>query len=174
MKEGKTEVIRKIANELGVPVVEIGPLKPKTHVKYNGKVGIVVAGKFEGEFRFYHEPDYPRGYYTQELPIITSADVTVPTAEEKINYQKLVFSWGEVTDVVDIDGEYQIFKYKSRYVEDQDATIYACYMNYFPIGRSEDFFDLALVTLLAYKYEGANSQATGYIYRMLEMDKKMK
>ena len=102
-------------------------------------------------------------YCSDDLPIIQENNIIQATHDEKIEYLKQIFSWGEITQVYSM-GEYIIFKYISP-----EGTMYYPYINYKDVGRSYDKLDQAIVGLITYKYDGENTQADRLICNMLNI-----
>ncbi len=85
------------------------------------------------------------------------------------------FTWGEAIAVHSI-GEYSIVEYyPHEYVDgcstgkiDYSKREYSCYLNGKAVGMSTGSLDSAIVTCIAYKHDGANSQAAGYFMKMIK------
>jgi len=82
------------------------------------------------------------------------------------------FNWGIISEIICIGEEYQIVEYESNIKSENKKIIYHIYINYKDIGITEETLDKAIITALCYKYEGANSDASYYICKMLSMDKE--
>lgn len=92
--------------------------------------------------------------------------------EERIQAIKGAFVWGKVVKVHTV-GEYQIAEYISKSsVKDPEAgeTEFHGYIGWSDEHVSFYSLDEALVGLVARKYEGCNSRAADYFFRMLDRE----
>jgi hypothetical protein len=90
------------------------------------------------------------------------------------------FVWGYVLRIHEI-GEYTIVEYhpwkrngSSILTGEMDPNEieYSCYLNSKSIGVSAQNMDEALVICIAYKHDGANSQAAYYFMKMIKKEAK--
>jgi hypothetical protein len=144
---------------------KIGGIKMRdfTIVKYNGELGKILVDD-ENKFRFL--PENQGGYYLSSLEIVTKEDVLETTDEEKIEYLKRRFIWGEILETYHIE-EYIIFKYTDK--NRGGNILFHTFINFKSTGISYDSLDSALIGLIAYKHEGANSRAGEYFEKMLNI-----
>jgi hypothetical protein len=148
-------------------------MKVSEIVKYNGVLGELVKDD-KGNFLF-HPVNFGR-YYYNELDIVTENDLEETTFDEKVDYLKKEFSWGEVLEVHSI-AEYIIFKYKekkSNHISDEayekeDHISYHSYTNFKDDSMGYATLDQAIIGVISSKYDGSD-RAFGYICRMLDMD----
>ena len=77
---------------------------------------------------------------------------------------KKEFPWGTIINT-HIIGEYQVIEY----IDEENRTFFHPYINYKDISHAYDTLEQALIGVIAYKYEGANSHAAGYFCKMIGM-----
>jgi len=136
-------------------------------VKHNDQLGELVTE----DGKFYFHPVKYGNYYCSDLTEATEENIQETSHEEKIEYLKQEFPWGEIIKVHTI-GEYIIFEYISGYDfknEGNTVIMFHAYMNYKNISRSYHSLDSCLIGTLAHKYDGANSQAATFFKRMVKM-----
>jgi len=140
-------------------------------VKHNNKLGKIIKG--DEKLLFIPAGVYVRSY--DDFEVVTEDDVNVnmfeANHEERIEYMKQDFTWGEVIKVHTI-GEYLIFEYINDYDlknEGKKVIAFHAYINYQNISRSYDSLDSCIIGTIAYKFDGANSQAAGYFEKMIGM-----
>jgi len=137
-------------------------------VKHENQLGQLVKG--ENQDLLFHPAGFGRYSYS-ELTIATEENIEETTHDEKVKYLKQDFSWGEIIKVHSI-GEYVIFEYINGYDLKNEGITNICfhaYINYRNISVSYDSLDSCLVGTIAYKFDGANSQAAGYFEKMVGM-----
>jgi len=142
-------------------------LKYGAIVKHNDQLGELVTE----DGKFYFHPVKYGNYYCSDLTEATEENIQETSHDEKVEYLKQEFPWGEVTKVHNI-GEYVIFEYISGYdLRNEGKTVIAfhAYMDYQNISCSYETLDSCLIGTLAYKYDGANSQAAKFFRRMVKM-----
>lgn len=91
------------------------------------------------------------------------------------------FTWGEVVKIHEI-GEYAIVEHhppifknsRSTYQINYSKTEFSCYIDGNDICRGAESLDSALVTCIAYKYDGASSQAGNFFMKMIKPEKEDK
>lgn len=92
--------------------------------------------------------------------------------DERLKALKGEFNWGRVVDV-HVVGEYQIVEYIDRNERDRTdkgETSFHGYIDWLDEHNSFFSLDEALVGLIARKYEGSNSHAGEYFFRMLDRE----
>ena len=104
-------------------------------------------------------------YSYHELDVVTENSIEETTHNEKIDYLRLEFNWGVVTNVYCV-GEYVIFEYISSL---NGETLYHAYIDYKSIPASYHTLDRCLVGTIVYKYDGDDSKAANYFYKMIGM-----
>jgi hypothetical protein len=137
-------------------------------IKFNGKLGEVVT---DDKNNFLFHPAGFGSYYYNQLQVITEGDITETTQEEKIEYLKQEFVWGEIINTY-IIGEYVIFEFIESYTlknEGKEVRHFHAYINYKDISISYNSLDYCLIGTIAYKYDGANSQAAKFFERMINL-----
>ena len=129
----------------------------------DGTVGKVITGEYDETkgIELFYPADQGR-YYENELDQLKDLEYTEGSQEDYIEYIELDFGFGRAnrTHVI---GEYQIIEYTCP-----DGTMFAPYINYERIGRSYDILDEALTGVICYKYDGANSQANKFLWKMIK------
>jgi hypothetical protein len=86
------------------------------------------------------------------------------------------FTWGKLVKIHD-SGQYTIVEYYPYIYENNCGTNkfnysireFSCYIDRKPIGHSCYSYDEALITCIAYKYDGCNSQAAAFFVRMINL-----
>lgn len=142
-------------------------LKSGTIVKHENQLGKIIKDK--DRLLFAPVGQYVRSY--EDLKEVTEENAKEVNSIERIEYMKKDFSWGEVTKVHTV-GEYIIFEFISGYElkeEGKTVIMFHAYINYQNIGVSYHSLDSCIVGTIAYKYDGANSQAGKFFERMVEM-----
>lgn len=135
-------------------------------IKYKGKLGTIVDDYENKEIKRFYPVKYGR-YYSCDLEIIDNSLVQETTHEEKLEYIRQDYVWGEVVKIHCIS-DYQIIES----IDKQDKnTMYSCYVNYNSISTSSDTLDNAIIICMAKKYDGNNSQAAYYFSKMIGMVK---
>ena len=143
-------------------------LKYGAIVKHNDQLGELVTR----DEKFYFHPVKYGNYYCSNLDEVTEKNVQETTHNEKVEYLKQEFPWGEIIKVYNI-GEYVIFEYINGYdLEREGKTVIAfhAYMNYRNLSYSYNSLDSCLIGTIARKYDGANSQAAKFFERMVKME----
>jgi len=135
-------------------------------VKHNHVLGKLVKDD-KGNFLFL-PVNFGRYSYSQ-LDVVTETNIDETTHNEKIDYLRLEFNWGVVTNVYCV-GEYVIFEYISNSKDRKGVTFYHAFMDYKNISISYHTLDQCLVGTIAYKYDGGNSKAANYFYKMIGMN----
>ena len=144
-------------------------LKSGIIVKHNGQLGKLVRG--DEKKLFFLPAGYGR-YSCSELDEATESNVQETSHSEKVEFLKQDFSWGEVIKVHTV-GEYLIFEFIDGYElkeHGKKEISFHAFINYQNVSRSYNSLDSCLVGTLAYKYDGANSQADKFFSRMVKMD----
>lgn len=131
-------------------------------VKHNGLIGKLVT---DDKKNFLFLPAGFGRYSYSQLDIVTKDNLEKATFEEKVKYIQKDFSWGEIV-YTHIIGKYVIFEYKTK---GEPETSFHPYINFKDISHSYNTLDQAIIGVIAYNYDGANSQAAGYFYKMVGM-----
>jgi hypothetical protein len=134
-------------------------------VRYKGQLGTVVSDYNNREIKKFLPINYG-SYYSDRLDTINTDFLEEASFDEKIEFIEKSFSWGKVIKV-HVIGEYQIIEYETKINKDIN---FHPYINFCDIGHSYYTLDEALIGVIAYKYDGANSQAFYYVTRMLGSD----
>lgn len=148
-------------------------MEVKEIVKYKGVLGQLVRG--EKQDLLFHPVNFGRYYYSQ-LDTVTENDLEETTFDEKVEYLKKEFSWGDVLEVHSI-GDYIIFKYKEKKsnhisneaYEKENNIFYHTYTKFKDDSKGYPTLDQAIIGMVSSKYDGSD-RAFGYICRMLDMD----
>ncbi|MDD5454024.1 MAG: hypothetical protein PHW62_00790 [Candidatus Ratteibacteria bacterium] len=113
-------------------------------------------------------------YLLNNLPVVTEKDISETALPEKIIYLKLELGkYRSINDFIINNGEYIILEVPHDIAsEPHPYHIFHTYINFMDTGKGYASLDSALIGLLAYKYQGTNSQAGEMFERMLEMNKK--
>lgn len=94
------------------------------------------------------------------------------TQEERLKAMKGTFVWGKVIAIHTV-GEYQIVEYVDKHHEDGENGIsFHGAIDWADAHVSFNSLDEALVGLVARKYEGDNSCAGEYFFRMLDREEE--
>jgi len=130
-------------------------------VKHNNTLGKLVKDD-KGNLLFLPVNFGRYSYY--QLDIATENNIEETTHKEKIEYLKLEFSWGRITNVYCV-GEYIIFEYINS---PNGEILYHAYIDYENVPTSYLTLDQCLIGTIAYKYED-NDRAARYFYKMIGM-----
>ena len=137
-------------------------MKENDIVIYKGQIGRIVTS--DKKFKF--KPCIITGNcYYSDLDTVTDDDVQETTHEEKIEYLKAVFVWGDVINVHCI-GEYQIIE-----AEYNGEVDYYGYIDYNDTRFSYKSLDEALIGIISIKYEGRETTAPYYFAKMIGMNR---
>jgi len=143
-------------------------LKSGMIVKHNNQLGKLTRG---AEKKLYF---VPAKYYVQsweDLTVITEENVQDTTHDEKVEFLKNDFTWGDVIKTYTV-GEYVIFEYIDGYDLEHEKVKnirFHALINYQTVSISYHSLDSCLIGTIAYKFDGANSQAAGYFEKMIGM-----
>lgn len=137
-------------------------MKKNDIVIYKGQIGKIVT--FDKAFKFKPCTITESCYYS-DLDTVTDDDVQETTHEEKIEYLKAVFVWGDVINVHCI-GEYQIIE-----AEYKGNIEYYGYMDYNDIHVIYKSLDEALIGIIDIKYDGRETTAPYYFAKMIGMSR---
>lgn len=132
-------------------------------VKVKDVLGKIIISEYESKGSILFLPLGFGSYYESELEEIKESDILYASHEEKLEYLKTEYSFGEGVAWHCI-GQYQILECKKH-----DEITYHAYINYKDTCCSYTSLDSALIGVICLKYDGANTRATGYIYRMLDI-----
>lgn len=129
----------------------------------NGTIGKVVIGQYEENENV--EIFVPVGYdrYSEEKLIpLQDLKYSEGTQEDYITYLEKDFPWGEVikTHVI---GEYQII----QYIDSDNEETFQGYINFKDTRESFHSLEEAITGAICYKYDGANSQANTFLWKMI-------
>lgn len=138
-------------------------MKENDIVIYKGQIGKIVTSDMK--FKFKPCTIIGNCYYS-DLDTVTDDDVKEATHEEKIEYLKAMFIWGDVINIHCI-GEYQIIE-----AEYNGNIEYHGYINYNDMHFSYKSLDEALIGIIGIKYDGRETTAPYYFAKMVGMCKK--
>ena len=127
-------------------------------------VGKIIIGQYDetkGVELFY--PANQGNYNESNLDQLKDLEYTEGTPEDYISYIELDFSFGNVLET-HVIGEYQIIES----IRDNGEKYFSPYINYERIARSYESLDEALTGVICYKYDGANSQANKFLWKMIK------
>lgn len=134
-------------------------------IKLNdGIVGKVLIGSYDetkGIELFY--PAKQGRYSESELDQLKDLEFTEGTEEDYISYIEQDYSFGEVIKTHTI-GEYQIIES----VREDGEKHFSPYINYERTAMSYMSLDQAITGMICYKYDGANSQANKFLWKMIK------
>jgi hypothetical protein len=133
-------------------------------VKLNdGTIGKVITGQYDktkGVELFY--PARQGCYNEAELQQLNNLEYTEGIQEDYISYIEQDYSFGDVIKT-HIIGEYQIIES----VKEDGEKHFSPYINYDRIRMSYATLDQAITGVICYKYDGANSQANKFLWKMI-------
>lgn len=121
-------------------------------------IGIIISNYGELYFR----PAGLRHYTMDILELASESDLREATIEEKVIFIRSEFVWGEIKNVHLID-DYQIIEFYDR----DDGKRYQSYVNFKDTHCSYESLEEAIVGAISYKYDGCNSKADIYFWRMV-------
>ena len=130
----------------------------------DGNIGRVITGQYD-ELKGI-ELFYPVGYgsYNEEnLQQLKGLEFTEGSEQDYISYIEQEYHFGKVVKT-HIIGEYQIIES----VDSEEKTRFSPYINYGRIGQSFHSLEKAITGVICYKYDGANSQANDYLWKMIK------
>jgi hypothetical protein len=130
-------------------------------VRYKGQLGTTISDYNNSEIKKFLPMNYGR-YYSQDLETIDENFLIETSFDEKLEFVEKVFPWGKVTKI-HIVGEYQIIEY----IRNSGERLFSPYINFNTISISYQTLDEALIGVISYKYDGANSQASFFITKMI-------
>lgn len=143
-------------------------LKSGEIVKHNNQLGKLVRG--DEKKLFFLPAGYGR-YSCGELDEATESNVQETSHNEKVEFLKQDFSWGEVIKIHTV-GEYVIFEFIRGYElknKGEKVINFHAFINYKNVSLSYNSLDSCLVGTIAYKHDGANSQAAMFFERMVKI-----
>lgn len=129
----------------------------------NDIVGKVIIGQYDetkGIELFY--PAKQGCYNESSLQQLKDLKYTEGTEEDYISYIEQDFSFGEVVKT-HVIGEYQIIES----IKEDGEKHFSPYINYDRIRMSYASLDQAITGVICYKYDGANSQANKFLWKMI-------
>ena len=136
--------------------------KTRIVVREDGLLGKVLTDSSKVEY--FYPANYGR-YTYDELEKLEEINFREANFEEKIEYLKKSFPWGEIIKIHTV-GEYQIIEYKEK---GEDGEIYFhVYIDFMDKNESYETLDKALTGVIIKKYEGPNSQLNSYLWRMMD------
>lgn len=121
-------------------------------------IGTIISNNGELYFR----PAGLRHYTMDILELASESDLREATIEEKVIFIRSEFVWGEIKNVHLID-DYQIIEFYDR----DDEKRYQSYVNFKDTHCSYESLEEAIVGAISYKYDGCNSKADIYFWRMV-------
>lgn len=132
-------------------------------IKVNGVLGKVYNYDKKCGTRF-HPVNYG-SYYMDRLPEVTEFEET--SHEDKISFLVQEFVWGDIINVHSV-GDFLIFEY-TRKNRTEEEILFHGYTKYKDSNHSWETLDQSLVGLIGLKYDGLNSRAASYFYKMVGM-----
>lgn len=134
-------------------------------LKETNTLGCIVKD-INGVFRFKSISIVACNY--SDLQQVESNDIVQCDRADKLKYIKYTFDWGHVKDIIDIeDSDIQIIKALHK---TDNAIRYYLYLGFRDTHVCYPSMDTALIGAIAQKYDGINTHADTFIYRMLNMD----
>ena len=130
----------------------------------DGTVGKIITGEYDetkGIELFY--PTAYGSYNEFNLDQLKDLEFTEGTEEDYISYIEQDYSFGEVVKT-HIIGEYQIIEA----IDSEGEKRFSPYINFKRIGMSFTELDRALTGVICYKYDGANTQANKFLWKMIK------
>lgn len=120
-------------------------------------VGDIVSSYGDLYFRNAHFKTYDR----KMLVKLSDCEIKKATMEEKVIFIRCQFSWGDIVNIHLID-DYQIIEaiYHGK-------KSYHPYVNFKDTHCSYESLEEAIVGAISYKYDGCNSKADFYFWRMV-------
>ena len=123
-------------------------------------VGDIVSSYGELYFRAAHFKTYNRKMLTK----LSDCEIKKATIEEKVVFIRCQFSWGDIINVHLIE-DYQIIE--AIY---HGEIRYHPYVNFKDMHCSYESLEKAIVGAISYKYDGPNSKADVYFWKMIDKD----
>lgn len=133
-------------------------------VKNDGTIGKVIIGEYdetEGKELFY--PVNYGTYYESELELLSEIEYKEGETKDYITYIEVALVWGKIIKT-HIIGEYQIIEY----INNDNEKCFNPYINYNNTSHSYDSLETAITGAIAYKYDGSNSQANKFFWKMIK------
>ncbi len=134
-------------------------------IRYKGQLGTSISDYNNPEIQKFLPINYGR-YYTEKLETIDENHLTEVSFESKIMFIEETFHWGQVIKT-HIIGEFQIIEYEAIFNGKNQGIRFHPYINFCDIGNSYYSLDEAIIGVIAYKYDGCNSQAASFFNRMI-------
>ena len=114
----------------------------------------------------YFYPAKTGRYSCGELSKLEDIEYREGTFDDKIEYIKTDFSWGEIIDIHTI-GEYQIIEYIPRNDEEHKVLFHA-YIKFNDAHNSYETLEKAITGVIFEKYEGHMNQLHSYVWRIID------
>ena len=133
-------------------------------VKNDGTIGRVIIGtrdEIKNKELFY--PINYGTYYESSLELLSNIKYKEGTEKEYIEYVEKEFSWGKVIKTHIIEN-YQIIENINK---DNNEKNYHTYLNYIDTNKSYKSLEKAIVGGIVYNYDGMNSQADKFFWKMI-------
>lgn len=108
-------------------------------------------------------PANERSYSESQIEELQKLTYTEGTEQDYISYIEQDFHFGKVIKTHTI-GEYQIIEY----INDDGEVRFTAYINYKEMCKAFPSLDETLTDVICYKYDGANSQANDYLWKMIK------
>lgn len=138
-------------------------MKENDIVVHKGQIGKIVTSDKKFKFKPCSITESCR--YSELDTVTDDDDVQETTHEEKIEYLKAAFVWGNVINVHCI-GEYQIIE-----AEYNGEVEYYGYINYNDLHFTYKSLDAALIGIIGIKYDGRETTAPYYFAKMIGMNR---
>lgn len=139
-------------------------------ILYNGELGKVVSGETKDDLLF-HPMNFGTYYYNQ-LKKIESEKVQEPSIKDKIKFIENDFKWLGTIVQTHCIGDFQFVEYICNIGSDIGKHHFSACINFEKTSRSYYSLESAMIGTIAYKYDGANSQAGGYFEKMIGLSEK--
>ena len=121
-------------------------------------IGIIISNYG----KLYFRPVGLRHYTIDILELASESDLREATIEEKVIFIRSEFVWGNIISVHLID-DYQVIEFNDR----DDVKRYQPYVDFKDTHCSYESLEEAIVGAISYKYDGCNSRADIYFWRMV-------
>ncbi|GCD12630.1 hypothetical protein [Clostridium tagluense] len=132
-------------------------------VKKDGTLGKVVIGNFDHKGKEMFHPVKFGSYYESDLQLLSEIEYAEANKQDYIDYIEKDFSWGTVIKTHTI-GEYQIIEY----TDSENTISFHPYINYIDTNYTFKSLEKAMTGVIIYKYDGANSRANEYLWKMIK------
>lgn len=143
-------------------------------ILYNGELGKVISGETKDDLLF-HPMNFGTYYYNQhdlQIQKIELEKVKEPSLNDKIKFIENDCKWLGTIVQTHCIGEFQFVEYICNIGSDIGKHHFSACINFEETSRSYRSLESAMIGTIAYKYDGANSQAGGYFEKMIGLSEK--